>query len=121
MRETTDTNDSYPDTDIPDGTYDFKVLGCEKKYGGKNKDKPFYVWKVEFEGVKGEQILLPNLMGDLLRVLNCTEVSKGKFDWDTDAVSGKEFTATVSHVQDKKDPAKIRQQMTDFKSPDVPF
>jgi hypothetical protein len=121
MRETTDTNDSYPDRDIPDGTYTFKVESVVKRYGGANKDKPFYSWKLEYEGVKGEQVLMPNKMGDLLRVLKCTETEKGKFDWDTDMVVGKEFDATVTHETDKK--GVLRQQMGDFKpsSADVPF
>ena len=123
MRETIDTNDSYPDKDIPDGTYEFKVLSCEKKFGGANKDKPFYVWKLEFEGVRGEQVLMRNNMGDLLRALGCKEVKSGQFDWDTDLVANQVFSATVTHEPDKKDPSKIRQQMSGFKKveSDVPF
>lgn len=122
-REITDTNDSYPDRDIPDGTYDFKVLRCEKKYGGAKKDKPFYVWTLEYEGVKGEQILMPNMMGDLLRALGCPESKPGVFDWDTELVVNQVFKATVSHAPDRKDPNKIRQQMSEFKAvkEDIPF
>jgi len=117
MRETTDTNDSYPDRDIPDGTYIFKVESVVKRYGGANKDKPFYSWKFEYEGVKGEQILMPSRMGELLRILGCTETEKGKFEFDTDIVIGKEFKATVSHAPDKK--GTMRQNMTDFKVSDA--
>lgn len=114
-REQTDTNDNYPDKDIPDGTYEFKVLSATKKYGGEKKDKPFYVWKLEYEGVKGEQVLMPNMMGELLRALGCEETKPGQFDWDTELVVNQVFSATVSHEADKKNPAKIRQQMKDFK------
>lgn len=121
-REQTDTNDSYPDKDIPDGTYEFKVISCQKKFGGKNKDKAFFVWKLQYEDLKGEQVLMPNKMGGLLKVLGCTEDKPGHFDWDTDAVEGKEFKATVSHAPDAKDPTKIRQEMGDFKeATGIPF
>lgn len=121
MRETIDTNDNYPDRDIPDGTYEFKVIRVEKKYGGANKDKPFYVWSLEYEGIQGEQVLMANKMGDLLRVLKCTETEKGKFDWDTELVVNQVFEATIAHEVDKK--GKMRQQMSGFKAvkEDTPF
>ena len=121
MRETTDTNDNYPDRDIPDGTYEFKVINVAKRYGGANKDKPFYSWKFEYEGIQGEQVLMPNHMGDLLRVLKCTEMEKGKFDWDTELVVNQFFEATVTHEADKQ--GKMRQRMSGFKAvkEDVPF
>ncbi len=115
-REQTDTNDSYPDKDIPDGTYEFKVLNVTKKMGGANKDKPFYVWKLEYEGVKGEQVLMPNMMGGLLKALGCMETAPGKFDWDTELVANQVFSAKVTHAPDKKDPSKMRQQMSDFRA-----
>lgn len=120
-REQTDTNDSYPDRDIPDGTYQFKVESVVKRYGGANKDKPFYSWKLEYEGVKGEQVLMPNKMGELLRALKCTETEPGKFDWDTELVVNQVFEATVSHKTDKK--GVLRQEMSDFKpiKEDAPF
>jgi hypothetical protein len=113
-REITDTNDNYPDRDIPDGTYIFKVASVAKRYGGSNKDRPFYSWKLEYEGVKGDQVLMPNKMGDLLRVLKCTETKPGSFDWDTDLVVNQEFEATVFHQTDKK--GVLRQEMSDFKA-----
>lgn len=115
MRESIDTTDNYPDKDIPDGAYEFKVISVDKKYGGKNKDKPFYIWKLEYEGVKGEQVLMPNKMGDLLLALGCTQTKPGHFDWDTELVVNQIFSATVSHEADRKDPSKIRQQMSGFK------
>ena len=120
-RELTDTNDSYPDKDIPDGTYTFKVLSVEKKYGGTNKDKPFFVWKVEYEGIKGEQVLMPNMMGDLLRTLKCKEDKPGHFDWETDLMVNQQFEATVTHEMDKG--GKVRQRMGNFKAvkEELPF
>jgi len=122
-REITDTNDSYSDKDIPDGAYNFKVIRVVKKLGGPYKDKPFYIWTLEYEGVQGEQVLMPNMMGGLLKVLGCTEIKPGHYDWDTDLVVNQVFLATVSHKADKKDPSKMRQYMDDFKAAkeDVPF
>lgn len=113
-REQTDTNDNFPDRDIPDGTYQFKVVSVVKRLGGTNKDKPFYSWKLEYEDIKGEQVLMPNKMGDLLRALGCVETEKGKFDWDTELVVNQVFQATVTHKADKK--GVMRQEMSDFKA-----
>lgn len=122
MRETLDTSSNFPDKNIPDGTYEFRVMSVVKKYGGANKDKPFYVWLLTFGDNQAEQILMPNMMGDLLRVLGCKEVKQNHFDWDTDEVMGAKFTATVTHSPDKKDSSKIRQNMTEFKkTEDIPF
>jgi hypothetical protein len=120
-REQTDTNDNYPDRDIPDGTYTFKINSVTKRYGGANKDKPFYSWKLEYAGVKGEQVLMPNMMGGLLKALKCTETKPGHYEWDTDLVVNQEFEATVTHETDKK--GVLRQQMGDFKAAkeDIPF
>jgi hypothetical protein len=123
MREQTDTNDNFPDRDIPDGTYTFKIESVAKRYGGANKDKPFYSWKLEYDGVKGEQVLMPKKMGGLLKVLGCTETTPGHFDWDTDLVQGQYFQATITHALDKK--GTMRQEMGLFNkakdTDDVPF
>lgn len=120
MRETTDTNSNFDNKDLPDGTRTWEIVQVRKQKG-------FYVWllECEAEGLEGEQVLFPNNMGPLLRLLGCTETSKGVFDWDMDMVEGQKFIATVSHAPDKKDPTKIRQNMTDFKkaeeAADAPF
>lgn len=121
MRETLDTNDSYPDRDIPDGKYEFKVISVQKKYGGAAKDKPFYVWNLEYEGVKGEQVLMPNTMGPLLKALGCEEAKPGVYEWDTELMVNQVFSATVSHKMDKK--GKLRQEMSGFEKvkEDAPF
>lgn len=126
MRETTDTSNKYGNgKEIEDGQFDFTVVSVKKKYGGKDKNSPFFVWTLTY-GVNNEeveQVLMPNMMGGLLKALSCTEIEPNKFDWDTDAQGGKQFTATVSHEPDKKDPSKIRQKMGDFKAVEgsIPF
>ena len=122
MQEEISTEGQYRDTDIPDGTYSFRIKTIRKIVKGTNT---FYAWDVEYEGVNGTQILLPSMMGDLLRVLGCKEASKNKFMWDKEMLTGQAFTATVTHEQDKKDPSKVRQQMRNFKKSteeaDVPY
>ena len=119
-RENTDTTNLYPDKNLPDGRNAFKVLGIEKKYGKSE----FFVWKLSHSKGEGEQVLMPNMMGPLLRVLKCVEMEPNKFDWDTDEQAGKVFLATVSHAPDKKDASKIRQHMGEFSNVDpndIPF
>jgi len=119
MIESIDTNDAFPDRDIPDGVYAFKVTSVRKKTKG---NKTFYIWALEYDGVKAEQVMFANQMKGLLKVLGCTETTPGHFEWDPDLMEGKEFIATVKHVADKKDPSKIYQNMVDFKEADtVPF
>jgi hypothetical protein len=113
--EITQTSRSFADKDIPDGEHLFEIQSVEKKYG-KNGGE-FFVWKLTYEGDGvGEQVLLPNMMAGLLRVLDCKEVEPNKFDWDTDEQSGKRFFGTVSHGPDYKNPEIIRQHMGEFKA-----
>lgn len=127
VRETTDTNANYGNKEIGDGSWDFTLLGISKKFGGQNKDTPFYALKVKYAKGDGEQILLPSMMGGLLRVFGAKEVQPNIFEWDTEDYDGQSFNATVSHEADKKDPAKIRQKMGKFQPPmakkteDIPF
>jgi len=111
-REITDTNNKYANQELPDGRNCFKIESIEKKYG-KNGGE-FFIWKLKHDKGEGEQVLLPNMMGGLLRALGCTETEPNKFDWDTFEQSGKCFLATVSHKPDQKDPSKIRQHMSEF-------
>lgn len=120
MRKTTDTNPKYSDKDIPDGERKFEVVSV--KDGPKGSDK----WILEYDkDQEGEQLLWPNMEGELLRVLGFTEVEKGVFDWDTDLAQGKKFIATVVHEPDRKKPEVIRQNMKGFKAAksedDIPF
>jgi hypothetical protein len=109
MQEEIDTTGEYPDNDIPDGTYSFRVKAI------RDVKKGIYAWDLEYEGIVGSQIIPVFMMGDLLRLLGCKEISKNKFLWDKEMLTGQTFTATVSHERDKKDATKVRQQMRDFK------
>lgn len=115
MIETIDTRGQF-DTSLPDGEREFRVEEIRRLDKGGNL---LYIWRVSFEGEgereEGEQLLLPSMMGDLLRVLGCEEVSPKKFNWDRELLPGKYFMATVSQESDRKDPKKMRQQMTGFK------
>lgn len=126
MNETIDTRGQF-DTSLPDGEREFRVEEIRRLEKGTTV---MYVWRVSFdvngEREEGEQVLLPSMMGDLLRVLGCKEVSPKKFDWDRDLLIGTCFIATISREPDRKKPEVIRQQMTGFKksdknSDDVPF
>lgn len=121
-REITDTTNKYANQEISDGKWIFKVKEVNKKYG-KNGGE-FFIWKVEYQDGEGEQVLLPNMMAGLLRVLGCTETEPNKFDWDTNEQTGKAFWGTVSHKPDLKDPKIIRQHMGEFegvKGEEIPF
>lgn len=119
MIETTDTNSKYADKNIPDGKHNFSVDSVEgKPLGGAYG----YVWKFSVLGRIYEHVIFPNEMEPLLTVLGFKQNS-GVFQWDTDKVQGKEFSAIVSRVPDKK--GVMRQKMSEFKSlvkeDDIPF
>lgn len=119
MRELIDTNSQF-NSDIPDGIYTFTIHSVTKKEG-----KGFYIWNLDFDESNGDQIMFANMMGPLLKMLGCEESSPGKYMVDTDLLVGKKFKAKVTHEPDKKDPAKIRQQMGGFEAvvdqDDIPF
>lgn len=124
-RETTDTNSKFND-DIPEGVYDFEVVKVSRR---DIKGKVGYEWTLEYKkegsSYEGRQLLWPNQMGALLKILGCKEVSTGKYEWDTDLMQGKTFKAKVFRQPDKKDLSKVYQMMDSFeasKSEDsVPF
>lgn len=111
-REITDTSNKYAEQEIPDGTRTFTVTEVVKRYGKKGGE--FFIWKVSYQGGTGEQVLMPSMMTELLRVLGCTEIEPNKFDWDTNEQVGKTFSAEVSHKPDAKDATKMRQHMGGF-------
>jgi len=113
-REITDTNKKFMNYDIKDGQHVFKILEVRKQYGKKGGE--FFIWKLEYgdEGLVGEQGFLPNMLGELLKTLNCTETEPGTYDWDTEEQVGKSFSATVSHKPDEKNPTVMRQRMSGF-------
>lgn len=117
MIEETDTNSDFLNKEIPDGEHTFTVDGSVRKKGH------LYIWRLRYEdNQSGEHIMFANKMGDFLRVLGCTETSKGIFSWDLDTQDGKTFTAIVSHVPDKINPTKIYQRLSGFKKEEaLPF
>lgn len=109
--EETDTTSNFEKTPIPDGEHTFKIMSVNRV----EKVKGLYEWQLELEdGNEYQHNMFANEMGDLLRLLGCNETSKNKFSWDTVLVENRSFKAVISHVPDKKDPAIIRQKMTQF-------
>jgi len=122
-REITNTKGKFANQELPEGRKRFIVSApVEKKYGKKGGE--YFIWTLQYDGGIGQQILLPNMMGDLLRVLGCQEVEPDKYDWDTNEQEGKAFIATVRLVPDKTDPKIVRQHMSDYAKDDdnsIPF
>lgn len=108
-REYTDTNSDFDNQPLPDGRTTFKVISVRKHMKGETK---MYFWELQYKDGQGTQLLLPNMMSALLRILGCTETKKNEFDWETELMEGKSFDATVSHGVDKK--GVMRQNMTEF-------
>lgn len=52
-------------------------------------------------------------MSDLLRILGATEVTKNRFEWDSDQFIGNTIEFNIVHVADKK--GVVREQMSDIK------
>jgi hypothetical protein len=120
-REYTNTNSDRNSEPIPDGRRTFRVLSVRKYMKGQTE---MYFWELKYDEGEGTQLLLPNMMGELLRLLGAKETEKGEFDWETDLMQGKYFDASVSHGVDKK--GIMRQSMTEFapskeKTDDIPF
>lgn len=122
-REITDTKNKYANQELPEGRRRFVVAApVEKKYGKKGGE--FFVWTLQHEGGLGQQILLPNMMGELLRTLGCDEPEPNKFDWDTNEQEGKAFIATIKLVPDKNDSKIVRQHMSEYANDEnntIPF
>jgi hypothetical protein len=125
MNEIIDTRGQF-DSSLPDGERDFRVENIRKIEKGPTT---LYVWELSFDGAGeqewGEQVFLPSMMGNLLRLLGCEEISPKKFKWDPQLLVGRQFVATVSRHPDKKKPEVIRQEMDGFKKSDkeseIPF
>ena len=114
--EMTDTNGEYPNKEITDGKHTFTI---EKVVGKKLGNAYGYVWTLEENTQLFEQVLFPNEMFPILKILGCKEASPGKFEWDTDEVKGKTFGVTVTHAADKK--GIMRQKFTSFTDEALPF
>lgn len=112
-QESTDTNSQYGDN-IPDGTYDFEIVQVVRK---EIKGKKAYEWMLEYDDDKqGKVLTWPSQVGPLLIILGAKEdpQNKGHYLWETEMMAGKTFKATIRHHADKKNPAKVYQNMKDF-------
>lgn len=122
-QESTDTASQFNDN-IPDGPHEFEIVKVVRK---EIKGKKAYEWTLEYEDGEGKVLTWPNKAGPLLALLGAKEDPdiKGRYLWETETMQGKTFKATISHDADKKNPAKIYQNMKDFqpsgKTEDVPF
>lgn len=112
--EITDTNSQFDDS-IPDGTYDFSI---EKVVRKEIKGKKAYEWTLNYPEGQGKVLTWPNTVGPLLAILGAKEdpQKKGHYLWETDLMTGKTFKATITHDADKKNPAKVYQNMKDFQA-----
>ena len=115
IEETNTTNKFEP---LPDGPNIFQIVKIEKFFS------PAEFWAFTLKHSKGEanQTFFANMLGPVLRVLGCEEVSPNLFRWDADLQTNKYFKATVSHAADKK--GVLRQHMSNFEKVDaetIPF
>jgi hypothetical protein len=87
----------------------------------KEKEIPggYIVYEWSFEAEEGDKAkhfslsMFSSQMAELLRVLGAVEVSKNKFNWESDDVIGNTLEFNIVHVADKK--GVLREQMSDIK------
>lgn len=110
MKFTTETGRTL----IPEGHYAAMINNVKEK-----TIKEFILYEWSFESLVNEKAfyfgitLFSSQMADLLRALGCTEVTKNKFEWDSDQVIGHTVEFNIAHVEDKK--SVIREQLSDIK------
>lgn len=87
----------------------------------KEKEIPggYIVYEWAFESEESDKTKYFNIsmfssqMADLLRALNCKEVSKNRFEWESEQVIGYTIEFNIVHVADKK--GVVREQLSDIK------
>lgn len=87
----------------------------------KEKEIPggYIVYEWAFEAEENGKVkyfslsMFSSQMAELLRALGATEITKNKFEWDSEQVVGNTIEFNVVHVADKK--GTIREQMADIK------
>lgn len=110
MKYTTETGKSL----IPESHYVAMINNVKQK-----EVKEFILYDWSFESVVNEKpyyfgiSFFSSQMADLLRALGCQEVTKNKFEWDSEAVIGNTIEFNLAHVADKK--GVIREVMSDIK------
>lgn len=110
MKYTTETGRTL----VPESHYVAMINNVKEK---NIKEFIIYEWSFEAE-VNGKAYyfslsMFSSQMGDLLRALGCQEVTKNKFEWDSDQVIGNTIEFNICHVSDKK--GVVREQMSDIK------
>ena len=110
MKHTTETGRTL----VPEGHYVAMINNVKEK-----EVKEFILYDWSFEAVVEDKpyffglTFFSSQMADLLRALNCKEVTKNKFEWDDEEVIGNTIEFNVCHVPDKK--GVVREQMSDIK------
>lgn len=110
MRHTTETGRAL----VPEGHYVAMINNVKEK---EIKEFILYDWSFETE-VDGKAYyfgltFFSSQMAELLRALNCKEVTKNKFEWEDEEVIGNTLEFNICHVPDKK--GVVREQMSDIK------
>lgn len=123
MLERTDTRG---DGIEPGKGYIFKISDVPKK-DNFSSGKQYYEFKMETT-INGDlvdhQERIPTWMvGPILRALECKEVEPDVFEWEKEAVVGKEFKGDIGLEANPKDGKKYRRLQNPRKvdSEDVPF
>ena len=110
MKYTTETGRTL----VPESHYVAMINNVKEK-----EIKEFILYEWSFESLVNDKpyyfgvTLFSSQMADLLRALGCTEITKNKFEWDSDAVIGNTIEFNIAHVPDKK--GVVREVMSDIK------
>lgn len=111
MKYTTETGRTL----IPEGHIVAMITNVKEKEipGG------YVVYEWAFEAEEGGKAkyfslsMFSSQMSELLKVLGAIEVTKNKFEWDSDDMIGNTIEFNICHVPDKK--GTVREQMADIK------
>ena len=91
---------------FPEGTYLFTVTQAPEKFRTET-DKIRYVWKfsttIDGRPREYKESMMVWLMGDLLRALECQEITPDDFEWEVEEVVGKIIWGTIKHEPDRRD------------------
>lgn len=105
---------------VPESHYVAMINNVKEK---TVKEFILYDWSFEAE-LDGKAYyfglsMFSSQMGDLLKTLGCLEISKNKYEWDSEQVIGNTIEFNICHVADKK--GIIREQMSDIKLLSAPL
>lgn len=104
---------------VPEGHYVAMINNVKEK---NIKEFILYEWSFESEVDNKSYYfgitLFSSQMSEILRALNCQEISNNKFEWDSEQVIGNTIEFNICHIADKK--GVIREQLSDIKLLTVP-